>query len=99
METPAALACVDSHLQRARARTRSPGAGMDKEAVKPFAETFKDSYLPSGCFHDGMLDYADKHTQPGGVAYNAPNVSIVRYDTFVPKEDREAMSPQVCFGF
>merc|ERR1719161_3267957 len=46
-----------------------------------------------------MFDYADKHTQPGGVAYAAPNVSIIRYDMFVAKEDREAMSPKVCFGF
>lgn len=77
-----------------------PGAGMDLEKAKEeaFKKSFKDGYFKVNCLNDEMRQYGDKH---GGdkSQYNAPNVSIVRYEQVVPKEDQKQMTPSVCYNF
>jgi len=78
---------------------KNPGAGIDHPA--PFQSVFKDGYLAVGCFRDELLYVGDKYGpnkhdyQLGEVA----NISIVRYEGNVAKEDQRPMSMDVCFDF
>jgi hypothetical protein len=77
-----------------------PGAGLGLEDFVPFDFSFHDGYSPTACILDEMRFTADKFGK-GKFSYNgaAHNVSIVRYDAHVPKEDREKMTHLVCFTF
>merc|ERR1719253_1782719 len=76
-----------------------PGAGIDK--FSPFETVLKDGYLGVDCRKDYMYYRGDKFGDNkhdyklGGVS----DVSIVHYDAFVAKEDRQEMTPAVCFEF
>jgi len=77
----------------------NPGDGLRK--IKPFKTVLKDGMLKLGCFSDSMYLFGDKfgnnkHEYRIGASQN---VSIVHYDDHVAKEDREKMTPTVCFNF
>jgi len=76
------------------------GFGMDEKAIEPFVTVFNDGFFEVDCIKDGMMALGDKHGD-GKFEYAAQNVrvSIVWYDRIVPKEDRSAMTPEVCFNF
>merc|ERR1719379_3166515 len=76
-----------------------PGAGIDK--FTPFETVLKDGFLQTDCIKDYMYYRGDKF---GDNKYDyklgpVSNVSIVHYDAFVAKEDRETMTQKVCFEF
>jgi len=80
---------------------KHPGHGFDEKDVAPFELVYMDGYMYVDCVKDGLKRGADKHG-PGKPEYeeeHSTNVSIVWYDRIVPKEDREAMTPAVCFNF
>jgi hypothetical protein len=78
-----------------------PGAGMNPDEITPFQTVLKDGFFKAACVKDHMLYYGDKFGKhkfdysEGAVS----NTSIVRYDELVKKQDREPMSPDVCFSF
>merc|ERR1719238_996210 len=79
---------------------KTPGFGMDESKIDPFVTVSKDGFFEVNCIKDAMVSSADKH---GDGKFDFANqnarVSIVWYDQIVPKEDREAMTPDVCFNF
>jgi hypothetical protein len=83
---------------------RNPGAGSDKSEVEADLEAMtqhKDGYYYVGCVGDRMMKNADKHGDQGSHRYAGgfADVSIVWYHDFTPKEDRVAMTSEVCFDF
>lgn len=61
----------------------------------------KDGYWKVACVRDYMLQHADKDG-PNKFEYKinaVANKSISHYTEAVPKEDRQAMTAQVCFDF
>lgn len=79
--------------------SKLPGAGI--EPFKPFQEVFKDGFIPVGCLKDAMMQHGDKygknkHEYSLGLS---ANVSIVRYEEEVAKENRQPMNVEVCFDF
>mmetsp|Transcript_7857 Transcript_7857/g.16988 ORF Transcript_7857/g.16988 Transcript_7857/m.16988 type:complete len:452 (-) Transcript_7857:85-1440(-) len=80
-------------------KAKVPGAGLSPVALG--GPVLKDGFAAVSCVKDYMLGNADK-SGDGKFAYAAdtlPNVSIVNYADVVAKEDRESMSPAVCFQF
>jgi len=81
------------------AASKMPGAGL--ETFTPFESVYKDGYMPAGCLLDELLQFGDKfgtnkfQYKMGSVA----NISIVRYEVVVAKEDRKPMSTGVCYEF
>lgn len=79
-----------------------PGAGMDIDSIVPFQTVTKDGYLMIDCVKDLLFENGDKHGD-GKLRYKMQtmnsNVSIVRYETLVAKEDRQAMTHVKCFEF
>lgn len=76
-----------------------PGAGIEK--FKPFETVLKDGFMEIDCVMDYMYYHGDKFGDARG-AYkleDVSNVSIVHYDAFVKKEDRQPMTQSVCFEF
>lgn len=80
-------------------RLGAPGAGLDT-SVKPYAKVLKDGFYFAECAQDYMEEYGDKFgiNKPSYELSSISNVSIVRYEDMVPKEDREEMTLTVCFG-
>jgi len=82
-------------------KVANPGAGMHPDDIEPYQTVLKDGYAMTDCIKDAMYEHGDKHGnnadeyKMGDVA----NVSIVHYTEIVAKEDREAMTHQVCFEF
>merc|ERR1719169_375819 len=76
-----------------------PGAGIDK--FKPFETVLKDGYMLTDCRKDYMYYRGDKFGDNKHDYKLGPvsDVSIVHYDAFVAKEDRQEMTPNVCFEF
>merc|ERR1719188_290616 len=69
-------------------------------AQAPTNMVLKDGFWLVGCVKDYMLEHADKVGKPFSYALgNASNVSIVRYDLVVPKEDQDAVTQLSCFNF
>jgi hypothetical protein len=78
-----------------------PGAGMKPEDIEPYDRILKDGFMKVNCIKDAMFSNGDKFG-PNKHEYKygpTANVSIVHYDAHVPKEDREKMTPEVCFNF
>jgi len=78
-----------------------PGAGMDPDALEPFSKVLKDGFYEVACIKDMLFTHGDKF-HDNKHEYNLgdiANVSIVHYDSLVPKEDREPMTSEVCFDF
>eukprot|EP00747_Dinoflagellata_sp_TGD_P141108 gnl/TRDRNA2_/TRDRNA2_176085_c0_seq3.p1 gnl/TRDRNA2_/TRDRNA2_176085_c0~~gnl/TRDRNA2_/TRDRNA2_176085_c0_seq3.p1 ORF type:complete len:617 (+),score=117.26 gnl/TRDRNA2_/TRDRNA2_176085_c0_seq3:121-1851(+) len=93
---PVSQAAGSSSLSQ---QSKKPGAGIDK--FDPYKVVFKDGYTLTTCIKDELLHYGDKfgankHEYTMG---SVANVSIVRYKDHVVKEDRHAMTPDVCFRF
>jgi len=87
--------------QASRAAAELPGAGMDPTSIEPFQTVLKDGFLKLSCTKDYLLSFGDKFGD-GKYAYKlgeVSNVSIVHYESHVPKEDRKAMTYEVCFEF
>jgi len=83
------------------ALVQNPGAGMDPSALCPYEESFKDGHAHTACVLDQMLLSGDKHGN-GKFSYKlgeTQHVAIVNYNDHVPKEDREKITPKVCFEF
>jgi hypothetical protein len=80
---------------------QNPGAGMKPEDIEPFDRIKKDGYMKVNCIKDAMFSNGDKFgPNKHDYKYGATsNVSIVHYDAHIPKEDREKMTPEVCFNF
>jgi len=79
----------------------NPGAGMGVEDQKGYGTVMKDGFYEVSCikdymYHHGDADGPNKHEYEIG---SSSNVSIVHYNMLVPKEDREAMTSEVCFEF
>lgn len=80
-------------------QAQNPGAGLGK--IVPFETVQKDGFYEVECVSDKMFTYGDKFGD-NRHSYNlgeSANVSIVLYETVVPKEDREPMTHAVCFAF
>jgi hypothetical protein len=80
---------------------KNPGAGMQPDKIVPYETVLKDGFLRVGCFKDAMYHYGDKFGD-NKFEYkmeDVSNSSIVHYTDIVPKEDREKMTPNVCFEF
>jgi len=78
-----------------------PGAGMNPESIEAFKVVLKDGFLGIACAKDYLLNFGDKFGD-GKDSYKlgeVSNVSIVHYTSIVPKEDRKAMTQEVCFEF
>jgi len=87
--------------QGAQAETQLPGAGMNPESITPFQTVLKDGFFEVACGKDFLLNHGDKFGD-GKDTYtlgDVSNVSIVHYTSMVVKEDREAMTQEVCFKF
>jgi hypothetical protein len=79
----------------------NPGAGMKPGDIEPFDRVLKDGFMKVKCVKDAMFNHGDKFG-PNKHEYKygaTSNVSIVHYTAHVPKEDREKMTPEVCFNF
>jgi len=79
----------------------NPGAGMTPKEYKPFATVLKDGFFEVDCTKDLLFNEGDKFGD-GKFSYrlgDVSNVSIVHYTELIPKEDREQMTHEVCFGF
>jgi hypothetical protein len=76
-----------------------PGAGI--VPFTPFDTVLKDGFLLVDCVKDYMYYRGDKFGDNNYDYKLGPvsNVSIVHYDAFVAKEDREEMTQKVCFEF
>ena len=85
--------------------TRTPGAGMDPESIAPFSRSFKDGYFHVDCAVDKMETKADKfgderHSYDADAGFTGRgNVSIVRYEEHVDREEQKLMTGRVCFNF
>jgi len=76
-----------------------PGAGIDP--FQPFEAVLKDGFMRTTCVKDYMYYRGDKYGD-GWASYKlgpVSNVSIVHYEEFVAKEDRQDMTQNVCFEF
>jgi len=81
--------------------SRVPGAGMDPQSIQPFSTVLKDGFYGVECVDDYMFMNGDKFGN-NKFSYKLgelSNVSIVHYDMHISKEDREPITPQVCFAF
>jgi hypothetical protein len=67
--------------------------------VKPFESILKDGFRFTDCIKDEMFYHADKFHDHRHSYTNDANVSVVHYSAVIPKMDRQAMTPQVCFDF
>merc|ERR1719359_1788026 len=79
-----------------------PGAGIDDmDKFKPFTTVLKDGFLLVDCVRDYMYERGDKFGDNKHDYKLGPvsRVSIVHYDAFVAKEDREEMTQKKCFEF
>jgi len=81
--------------------TKTPGAGVNPAAIDPYSTVLKDGYMYVDCVKDMLYTSGDKF---GDNKYSykledVANVSIVHYSAYVPKEDRELMTHDVCFKF
>merc|ERR1719262_1747892 len=79
-----------------------PGAGIDDmDKLKPFKTVLKDGFLLVDCVRDYMYERGDKFGDNKHDYKLGPvsRVSIVHYDAFVAKEDREEMTQKKCFEF
>jgi len=76
-----------------------PGAGIDN--VEPFDMVLNDGFLKVNCIKDYMYYHGDKFgdNKHDYKLSRVSRVSIVHYDAYVPKEDRNQITPQVCFEF
>jgi len=76
----------------------NPGAGIDK--FTPFKAVLKSGFMLTTCVKDYMYYHGDKYGN-GKDSYElgSSQVSIVHYDKWVAKEDRQEMTPKVCFNF
>jgi len=80
---------------------KTPGAGVDPASITPYSTVLKDGYMYVSCVKDMLYASGDKFGD-NKYSYNlgdVANVSIVHYSAFVPKEDRELMTHDVCFKF
>lgn len=79
----------------------NPGAGMQPDEIAPYQTVLKDGFLRVACVKDAMYVHGDKFGNNKFDYKMGPitNSSIVHYTDFVPKEDRAAMTPSVCFEF
>jgi len=81
---------------------QNPGAGMDPSALQPFPTTItKDGFFLVDCVKDAMYVHGDKFGN-NKYQYKMEDVSsssIVHYNDHVVKEDRQAMTHEVCFRF
>jgi hypothetical protein len=78
-----------------------PGAGMHPDEIEPYQKVLKDGFMEVACVKDAMYEAGDKF---GNNKFNykmgaVVNSSIVHYNDHVAKEDREKMTPSVCFEF
>jgi len=90
---------VKSH--HAKSQAQFPGAGMTPDTITPFTNVYMDGYYDVDCADDYMFLHGDKF---GDNKYEYElgensNVSIVHYNAHVVAEDREPISPDVCFRF
>jgi len=96
---PAVLAQRKHLLCTHKLAHTNPGAGV--EPIAPFEGVYKDGFMAVGCFKDELLYFGDKygthkHDYRMG---ETSNISIVRYEVNVEKENRQPMSMDVCFDF
>lgn len=79
-------------------KATNPGAGMGE--IVPFKTILKDGFARNDCIQDELYYHADKfHDNRHGYKFGSINISIVHYSAIVPREDREEMTPEVCFDF
>jgi len=79
-----------------------PGAGVDgMDKFEPFKKVLKDGFALTTCVKDYMYYSGDKFGDNKHDYKLGPvsDVSIVHYDAFVAKEDRQEMTQKVCFEF
>jgi hypothetical protein len=76
-----------------------PGAGI--APFEPFDTVLKDGFMQVDCIKDYMYYRGDKFGDNKHDYKLGPisNVSIVHYDAFVAREDRQEMTQAVCFEF
>jgi len=74
---------------------------MKPKDLEPYDRIMKDGYMKVNCIKDAMFTNGDKFGANKHEYKYGPtsNVSIVHYNAHVPKEDREKMTPEVCFNF
>jgi hypothetical protein len=73
---------------------------LDEEFV-PFETVEKDGFMSLDCVKDYMYSFGDKFgdNKHDYKLETSANVSIVLYNAFVPKEDKQTMTHSVCFEF
>jgi len=79
-----------------------PGAGQNPVTAKSEeAEVRKDGFQLVKCVNEGMHVTSDNQSGQGQKRYSPgfANVSVIWYDKTVAKEEREEMTPTVCFNF
>lgn len=89
---------VNSNFLSMKENASNPGAGMGE--IIPFESVLKDGFALVRCMKDELYYHSDKfHLNKHDYTNDRANVSIVHYTAVVPKEDQEAMTPDVCFRF
>eukprot|EP00746_Dinoflagellata_sp_MGD_P002581 gnl/MRDRNA2_/MRDRNA2_105055_c0_seq1.p1 gnl/MRDRNA2_/MRDRNA2_105055_c0~~gnl/MRDRNA2_/MRDRNA2_105055_c0_seq1.p1 ORF type:complete len:715 (+),score=144.01 gnl/MRDRNA2_/MRDRNA2_105055_c0_seq1:168-2312(+) len=71
----------------------------DGHHEEPYFRVYKDGYSFSLCAKDSMYDFGDKYGFNKDQFKEANNVSIVRYEEVVLKENQAAMMPRKCYEF
>jgi hypothetical protein len=70
---------------------------------EPYVTVLKDGWFEVGCYFDRMLTAGDKFGNDADQykmgATESVNVSIALYDELILDEDKESMTPTVCFEF
>lgn len=66
---------------------------------EPYVTVLKDGFFEVGCYYDTMLTAADKFGNDADKYKIASDVSIALYSELVLDENKDAMTPTVCFEF
>merc|ERR1719301_166001 len=67
---------------------------------EPYVTVLKDGYFEVGCYFDRMLTHGDKFGNDADkYKMDHSGVSVALYDELILDENKEAMTPTVCFEF
>lgn len=70
------------------------------DGQEAYVTVLKDGFFEVGCFHDAMLSGGDKFGNDADkYKMDYANVAIAKYDELILEENKEAMTPTVCFEF
>jgi len=91
---------VQKMADNGRSETGTVTSAEKWEEISPLVKVFKDGYSLIGCHKDQMHEFGDMYGNNKDQFREADlNVSIVKYDEIVLKEEQVAMTPKKCYEF